>query len=113
MWRRAISRFGFAYWILFCCEILTQIFDFGFLYKTVDPFWRHIGLFVGRIIGVENPPTEVTGSGDRTIDYLILLAIAGLSIFITGVWTGLDREGRHDERVRGFVRIMLRYSLAL
>src|SRR5687767_1390360 len=98
VWRRALSRFGFAYWILFCSSVLTQVFDFGFLEKTLGRAWTEIGLFVGRIIGVENPPTAVTGSGDRTIDYLILLAIFMLSIFITGVWSGLDREGRHDER---------------
>lgn len=110
-WRRALARFGFAYWILFCSSVLTQVFDYGFLDKTVGRAWTEIGLFVGRILGVESIPTDVTGSGDRTIDWLILLAVLGLAVLATGVWTGLDREGRHDERVRGFVRIMLRYSL--
>lgn len=111
-WRRAVARFGFAYWILFCSSVLTQILDFGFLEKTVGRAWTEVGLFVGRILGVDSIATEVTGSGDRTIDWLVLVAVLGLAVMATGVWTGLDREGRHDARVRGFVRIMLRYSLA-
>ena len=113
MWRRAISRFGFAYWILFCLEVFTQIFDFEWLDKAHGHLRTELGLFVGRIVGIDGPiPTARTGSGDTTLDYLVLLAVAGLALFVTGVWTGLDREGRHDEKVRAFVRTMLRYSLA-
>ncbi|HSN28607.1 MAG TPA: hypothetical protein VLT45_20115, partial [Kofleriaceae bacterium] len=111
-WRRAVARFGFAYWILFCSSVITQVFDFRMLEKTIGRAWTEIGLFVGRILGVGPVPTATTGSGDRTIDYLTLLGVLGLAILATSVWTGLDREGRHDGRVRGFVRLVLRYSLA-
>jgi hypothetical protein len=112
-WRRALARFGFAYWLLFCSSVMTQVFDFEWLAATLGKAWTEAGLLVGyHLLGISEPiATATNGSGDRTIDYLILLAILILSVVIAGIWSRFDTRGRNDAQVRELVRISIRYTL--
>jgi uncharacterized membrane protein YphA (DoxX/SURF4 family) len=111
-WRRALTRFGFSYWLLFCVYIVPEIFDVEAI-ESIRKVWDWLGLLVGHhLLGITDEiRTATTGSGDRTIDWLVLLAIVLLSTIATGVWTLVDSKGRHDERVRELVRVAMRYTL--
>jgi hypothetical protein len=113
LWRRLLSRFAFTYLLLFCGSVLTQVFDFEWFNATVGKAWTLLGLLVGKLLGLGDIATATTGSGDRTIDYLILLAIAVLSVVGAVVWSRFDVHGHHDARVRAFVRIAVRYTVGL
>lgn len=113
--RRAVLRFAFCYWLLFCVPIITtQITGLDWSGKLVSPLWNAMVVWVGRhLLAISAPiPTAEGGSGDRTADWIFLLCITALSLIATSVWMLFGRSRPSDARLRGLLAVLLRYTLA-
>jgi uncharacterized membrane protein YphA (DoxX/SURF4 family) len=113
--RAVISRFGFAYWLLFCIPMLsTQIIGVDWIWEQISPAWIAMIRWAGKhVLGISSELSfAMTGSGDKTSDWVALFCIASLALIITAIWSVVDRRRAHDERVRETVRIVARYTLA-
>jgi uncharacterized membrane protein YphA (DoxX/SURF4 family) len=114
-WGRALHRLTVAYWILFCVPLLAGELP---LVDGLDSWYERgftwLAIFVGRhLLHVTRPiPTQQTGSGDMTRDWLRLFLTVLLALVATVVWTILDGERRRP-RLDEATRILVRYSLAL
>jgi uncharacterized membrane protein YphA (DoxX/SURF4 family) len=113
--RTVVFRFGFCYWVLFCIPIIaTQIDGFEWLGNAIDGAWNSVAGWVGRaVLAIPYEiNTATNGSGDRTIDWLIVLCFVSIALIATVVWTLVDRRPSDHARLREILRILVRYSLA-
>ncbi|TWR25859.1 DoxX family protein [Mucilaginibacter pallidiroseus] len=53
-----------------------------------------------------------TGSGDTTLNYLLLLSALVTSIIITAIWSALDYKRRNYSKLLYWVSVIIRYYLA-
>lgn len=56
---------------------------------------------------------RINGSGDTTLDYIHQLSIAVAAVLAALVWSALDRQRPNYRRFHAWLRIFVRYSLAL
>jgi uncharacterized membrane protein YphA (DoxX/SURF4 family) len=61
------------------------------------------------VLGLAEPSWEQNGSGDRTWDYVQLLAIAILAAIATAIWSVADRRRAGHPRLAAGARVVLRY----
>lgn len=102
---------------------MSQVRSFGLRWLTIylplyiidAPLWDPLIQWVGRtLLRLPGPvPVAVTGSGDRTADYIhvgcaIVAAFAGAA-----VWTLFDRTSKHDKAIYEVLRVGVRYYLAM
>jgi hypothetical protein len=114
--RRLLFRLGFVYWVLLCVPILcSEVPGIDFLGQALDGLWKGVAVWVGHhVVGVHGPiATEENGSGDKTVDYLVILCIAVAALVATLIWSLLARRRREHERLHAFLIGLVRYTLAL
>lgn len=56
---------------------------------------------------------DMTGSGDRTVDYLSLLLMVSLALVVALVWSLADRHRRHYHQAAAWLEVGVRYVLGL
>jgi hypothetical protein len=120
--RRLGFRFVFAYLLLYGLEfVLRWLPGSGGLLALYLGIWKAVVPWVGRHVfhlGREIA-TAVTGSGDRTFDYVQALSMLALAALAALVWTVADRRqpdelrDQRDRRLLEGLRIYVRYTLAL
>jgi hypothetical protein len=113
--RRLLHRFAVAYWLLFCVPMLAgQIPFVDRLAERYDRGFTWLAIFVGRHLLhiTRDIPTQMTGSGDMTRDWLRFLLTALLALAGTLVWSFADGR-RTRPRLDEATRIVVRYTLAL
>jgi uncharacterized membrane protein YphA (DoxX/SURF4 family) len=112
--RGLLFRFGFLYWALFCVMLLGQdVEEYPWLPKPLSAAWHAAMRWVGEtLLAIPHVATAITGSGDRTVDWVGLLCVAVLALAGSLAWSLLDRERRHDARLRELLRVIVRYTLA-
>jgi hypothetical protein len=112
--KRLLFRFLFSYLFLF-------IFPFPFFYipysdKILGPvleLWEKGILWTGRLaFGHETLP-HPTGSGDTAHDWADFLFRLVLALVATLVWSALDRKRPNYVRLHEWLRVYVRYSLAV
>jgi len=80
----------------------------------VDWLWRFPQRWLGAwAFGLSDLSFETTGSGDRTVDYLMLLLLVALAVVGALAWTLLDRRRRHYRRAARWLEVLVRYELGL
>jgi hypothetical protein len=116
--RRAGFRFAFAYLVLYSFP-----FPIGMIPGTDWPaeqyskLWDAIIPWVGaHVLGISREiPTGMTGSGDRTYDYILLLCNGVLAALAAIVWSAAEarrrRRPRDDAKLYGCLRVYVRYVL--
>lgn len=117
---RIAFRFGFVYFSLYCLstQIITaflSIPDIGWLSDpSVVPPWREITAFTAvHILRIKSPLAFVeTGSGDRTIDWILVFALLSVSVIATLVWSILDRRRTSYRTLYKWSFLFLRFALA-
>ncbi len=67
----------------------------------------------GKILKVKYEYISETGSGDTTYDYLLLFCFFWLSLFVTIVWSILDRKRASYNKLLYWTMVMMRYSLGM
>ena len=114
--RVVVSRFGLAYWSLFCAFVVlvdTQINGTRWIGEQTRPAWAAMIAWVGRhVLGIASGVAMPDNSGDTVGEWVSVFCIASLALIATAVWSVADRRRAHDARVRALVRVLVRYTLA-
>ena len=64
------------------------------------------------VFSIRNALVYVSGSGDKTFDWVLLFCILVLAVVGTVLWTALDRKRSEYVRLYGWVSLFLRFGLA-
>lgn len=110
-------RFAFAYFIPFCFPfvlgLVTPFFDYpGTKYEEL---WNKIIPWVGKhVLHIGYAfNTDVTGSGDKTANYIQFFCLLTLAAVVTLVWSVLDRKRKNYVTLHHWLRLCLRLTLAV
>jgi uncharacterized membrane protein YphA (DoxX/SURF4 family) len=109
-------RFMFAYVVLYCFpQPLEMVPKLDWLAGKYGEGLVHLAAWLGaRLLGIEvDPDAPGNGSGDRTIDYLLVFTDLLLATLATVVWSLIDRRRPHHRRLAEGLWIYVRYVLAL
>lgn len=108
-----LLRFTFAY--LFLDLFPRPLSRTPYIQKVFEPYqklWDALVVWVGeRWFGLEIVP-GLSGSGDRSYDYVRLLCCWILAVAVTLVWTLLARKRFNDARLHEWLRVYLRFTLS-
>ena len=112
--RKILVRF-FSLYILFTFLPfpLTEIPGLGWLATPFEAFWNGLVTWTGWVVFKVDANTQPNGSGDTTADYLRVFCTIVLAALATYVWSRLDRKRPHYERLREWLRVYVRFTLAL
>jgi uncharacterized membrane protein YphA (DoxX/SURF4 family) len=114
--RRIAFRFASSYLILFLFPFpFDAIPGLDALAERYNQLWTAFAPWLEvHVLGLRQAvPVEPTGSGDAMFNYVQNLCILALAVVATLVWTLLDRR-RHDYRwLLHWVRVYVRYALAV
>lgn len=115
-------RFAFCYWLLYCLpsgggrvSLASFIPSFDdaawpvWLWHKITP-WTAQHLF--HLSGMRTTYFP-TGSGDTTLEYVLNFLFVVIAAVATFVWSLLDRRRRDYSTLYGWLRILLRLTLAL
>jgi uncharacterized membrane protein YphA (DoxX/SURF4 family) len=117
---RIAFRFCVVYFGLYCLstQIITSFLslpDIGWLSDpSIVPPWREVIAFTAlHILRIKSPLafTE-TGSGDRTIDWVLVFFLLVVSAVATIVWSLLDRRRKSYSALHKWFFLFLRFCLA-
>lgn len=111
--KRILFRFAFVYFVLYFLPWLLNLIPFaGMASRPVGELWSGFVTSVGeRVFGV-HAVEELTGSGDRTFEYVRLFCLFWIAAASTLVWSILDRRRPHYDRLYTGLRVYVRVSLA-
>lgn len=116
MKKSSAYRFFFPFFVSFVLVNPNGIIPYygpplKYIYEARD--WLIVWMG-GHILHLAKPvSTALTGSGDRTFDYVGLLLVLLLSIFTSIIWTLLCRHKQPDARWTYWTRLIVRYYLAI
>src|SRR5437868_9046927 len=109
--RRIAFRFGVVFG-----GLLIFPFPIGTIPKTDwlatalgKPLTWATQAFATAVLGLPEPAGGVSGSGDRTFEYVQLLLYAILGALAMVVWSVLDRRRKAYPRLSAAVHVVLRY----
>src|SRR5436190_7348124 len=103
LWLRFAFRFVCCYWLLY-----IEPPPIGYLWHAVVP-WVAVHFF--HITG-QAATYFFTGSGDTTLAYVQTLLCFLISLAAAVIWTGLDKRRPNYIVLHGWLRLMVRYTLA-
>ena len=123
--RRIAFRFVFIYFILYSLPFPLQelpaslIFGeevaakwFGWI-QSYDQLWQKIVTWVGKTLFAIDITVFPNGSGDTTFNYVQVLCFFAIASFGTFVWSAVDRKSGSHPRLHEWLRVYVRYVLAL
>lgn len=128
---RLLFRFAFVYLILYCwpgagrTSLLDAIPSFGIgalnddnslsLTKMAQAPWRALCPWVAvHVFHLQGAVTKYhpTGSGDTTLDYILVFCFAVIALTATLVWSALDRRRPSYRTMYAWLRLIVRFTLA-
>jgi hypothetical protein len=122
---RILFRFAFVYLIFYCwpyggkMSVFDAIPNFGVgsmnLTKLMEVPWRALCPWVAvHIFHLHGAVTQYhpTGSGDTTLDYVLVFCFATIAAFVTVVWSLLDRRRPNYRTLYAWLRLLVRFTLA-
>ncbi len=113
--RRIAFRFVFVYLIVYMFPSpVDQLPGLEWLTEPYEHLWQLIVPWVGKhVLGLsQDIPGAMTGSGDKTFNYVQVFCYLGLSVLATAVWSVADRRREQYGKLDNGLRIYIRYSLA-
>ncbi len=113
---RIVFRFVFIYFFIYNLRFLLNDLPFvGRLGESYESALHIIIPWVGKYI--LRLPHDITvfsaGSGDTTYDYVLVLCLIVISASLALGWTLLKRHQVDDSKLHQWLRVYVRYSLAL
>ena len=112
------TRIAFRFGAL-VAALLILPFPLGYIPGTMwlgrvlrEPWYWIVSWFATDVLGIADPATAPTGSGDTTWHFVQLLVIAIVAGIGTLLWSILDRKRLHYRRLGGALVVLLRYYLA-
>ncbi|MFY0593637.1 hypothetical protein [Roseivirga sp.] len=115
IFRKIGFRFAFLFFALlilpFPFTTPLNLLNSFWLGQAFADFWSWTTQFVGsNILGIEGFSNPVTGSGDKTYDWVQKLSVLGISVIGTIIWSAIDRSRKNYHRVwRWFVLLVVFY----
>lgn len=128
---RILFRFAFVYLVLYCwpeagrTSLLDAIPNFGIgagnendsvsLTKAAEaPFHALTPWVAVHIFHLHGPVTKYhpTGSGDTTLDYIMVFCFAAIAVLATLLWSFLDRRRSDYRTLYAWLRLVVRFTLA-
>lgn len=113
--QRALFRFLFSYLILYNFPFLLNVIPvYGeILQQSYLEIWKVVAPWVGEhVFGVE-ARYRLSGSGDTTFNYVQVFCYLILTLAATVVWTLLDRRRINYVRLHEWLRVYVRFVLAV
>ncbi len=112
--RKLAFRFVFAYLVLFNVPLpLSAVPGLGALAELVDSVWTaFVPWFGEKALGLEINVLP-SGSGDTTFNWVQVLSILVLALLATLLWSLLDRRREDYRRLELWLRVYVRYALAV
>lgn len=111
-------RFCFVYFGLYCIstQIVTALFSIP-IYDLPDPSgitpWRQLITFTAmHLFHHTGPLVFISGSGDKTVDYALLVVLLTVAIFATALWSLIDRRRTSYSALYKWFFLVLRFCLA-
>ena len=115
--RKILFRTVFCYFLLYIFPFPLDLLPFGLgdqIATFVSNFWEGLATWIGtNIFNIKELPNWRKGSGDRTLDYLVLFMRLIISILIVIIWSLLDLRKKEYDRLKTYLLIYLRYFLAI
>ena len=106
----------FCYFILYIFPFPLNFLPFGVgdqISVMSQNFWDPIALwFAKNILALKDLPSWRKGSGDRTVDYLLVPVRLAISIFISLIWFLVDLKRKNYDELFRYLWLYLRYFLA-
>ena len=113
--RRLLFRFVFCYLVLY-----NLPFPLSFIPKIdeivgtpYNAFWDFIVSAVGQQVFDLDITVQPNGSGDTTWNWVQVFCMLVLALAATAIWTFLDRRRAHYVRLDDWLRVYVRFSLAV
>lgn len=119
---RILFRFTFCYFVLYTApepgrvDLLNSVPGLDKLGKFYVQGWHALVPWVAiHVFHLSGRPTTYfpTGSGDTTLAYIQNLCYVVFALAATLIWSALDRKRRDYRQLNGWLRILIRYTLAL
>lgn len=113
LFRRIAFRFAAIFLFLY---ILPFPFDkvpgVHVLAQGYSKAWHAIAVWVGNhVLNLPQPITHFNDGGDKMYDYVFLLIVTVLALFIAALWSFLDRRRLSYPVVYYWVQVLVRYYL--
>lgn len=112
--KRFLLRFTFAYLLLYSLPFLLGVLPLlepaG---KAYEGLWSSLVPWIGKQAFQLDIVVKETGSGDTTYDFMRILCILVLALVAGLAWTLRDRKRPNDARIYEWLRVYLRFSLAV
>jgi len=112
------TRIAFRFGCLAAALIILP-FPLGYIPGTMwlgrmlrEPWYWLVTWFSRTVLGIADPSTASTGSGDTTWHFVQLLLIAIIAGAGALIWTLIDRKRLHYRRMAAAMLVLLRYYLA-
>ncbi len=119
---RLLFRFLFCYYLLYMApahgsaNLLEMLPGTSWLTRPYMKMWDGVetwlAVHVFHLTG-EVTTRFLTGSGDTTLDYIELLCFVVLALCAALVWSVLDRRRLEYRRLHSWLRVLVRYTLAV
>ena len=113
--KRVTFRFVFAYLVLYILPFpLSQLPFTGYLLQKYMQMWNAIIPWVGKhVLRLSyDVPVIISGSGDKTFDYVKVFCLLVLAAMAALVWSLLDRKRGDYRQLDKWLRLYVRFSLA-
>jgi hypothetical protein len=115
--KRLLFRFGFSYLVLYVLRSVLQVLGFIPHGEAVagwyDGFWEAVVPWAGRHLFHVEALSHLSGSGDKMFNWVQVFCFLALALAATVIWTLLDRRRTHYERLYEWLRVYVRFGLAV
>ena len=107
------KRFGFRILLLFLLfrydlpSPLNRLPGWDMYFEV----WKWLALALGRLLGLEVPVHEATGSGDSMLAWLTAAGALIAAVFCAGVWSLVQRKPVRHEKLADFLQLYCRIFL--
>jgi hypothetical protein len=113
--RKVLFRFAFAYLLLYNLPFPLSVIPWiaGPVQSAYGALWELVvPLVADGVFGTE-APALANGSGDTTFDYVQVFTYFALALAAAAIWSFLDRRRVHYARLWEWLRVYVRFALAV
>jgi hypothetical protein len=112
--QKVLFRFAFCYLVLYNLPFpLDYVFFTTNVAKPYQDLWNFVVPWVGEDVLNVDPSVLPNGSGDTTYNYVQVFCFLMLALAATAIWTFLDRKRANYARLHEWLRVYVRFALAL
>lgn len=112
--KKILFRFAFCYLLLYNLPFpLDYAFFFWNFTQPYQEIWNFLVPWVGEDLFHVDISVLPNGSGDTTYNYVQVFCYLMIALAATAIWTFLDRRRLNYARLHEWLRVYVRYALAL